>query len=252
MVEKEKKQFLKSIIIMRHGERIDCVDSKLNQLLNEYDPELTEKGIKQAIDIGKQIKKSLKKEVNTINLYSSPFTRTLMTGLNIAKKLNLKNNNIFTVNGLFEFCSENNFKYFPLNSLLINNKKEKNNLYQKFINNYLQNLGENNSIEIKSFKEKEIYPKYPEIFDDAINRYRKIGEELYNEILKNDNNSLNIIVTHGYGVQIITEYFFSKTRNEKELLAKEDFFVDYCTSYCFNFINEKEIKFIGRIDPSFD
>ena len=175
-----------------------------------------------------------------------------MTGLNIAKKLNLKNNNIFTVNGLFEFFFENNFKYFPLNSLLINNKKEKNNLYQKFINNYLQNLGENNSIEIKSFKEKEIYPKYPEIFDDIINRYRKIGEELYNQILKNDNNSLNIIVTHGYGVQIITEYFFSKTRNEKELLAKEDFFVDYCTSYCFNFINEKEIKFIGRIDPSFD
>ena len=124
----------KAIIIMRHGERIDCTDSKLNsQLLSEYDPELTEKGIKQAKDIAKQLKKSLKKDINIINLYSSPFTRTIMTGLNIVKNLNLKNNNFFVVNDLFEIASENNFKYFPLNHLLINNKKEKNKLYEQFI-----------------------------------------------------------------------------------------------------------------------
>ena len=116
---------IKSIIVMRHGERIDCVDSKSNQLLSEYDPELTEKGIKQAKDIAKQIQKSLKKEINTLNIYISPFTRTLMTGLNIVKKLNLDNNNIFIVNDLFEVCSENNFKYFPLSSLLINSKIDK-------------------------------------------------------------------------------------------------------------------------------
>ena len=126
--KENNEKILKSMIIMRHGERIDCLDSQKNkQLLSEYDPELTEKGIRQAIDIGNQIKKSIKKEINTINVYSSPFTRTLMTGLNLVKKLNLKKNNIYITNSLFEIASENNFKYFPLKSLLINNKNK--NLY---------------------------------------------------------------------------------------------------------------------------
>ena len=241
---------MKSIIVMRHGERIDCVDSlKDNQILSEYDPELTEKGIKQAKDIGNQIKKSLKKEINIINIYSSPFTRTIMTGLNIAKKLKLKNNNLYIVNPLFEIASENNFKYFPLNSLLIKNKNQKKILYEKFIFNYIKNL---ENFSFKELKEDNIGIKYPEIFEEAIERYNKIAEKLFNEIIKNENNSLNIIVTHGYGVQVITEYFFNKTKNKEELFKKEDFFVDYCTSYCFNFITNDEIKFIGRIEPSFD
>lgn len=251
MEEKEKNfPLMKSIIVMRHGERIDCVDSlKDNQILSEYDPELTEKGIKQAKDIGNQIKKSLKKEINTINIYSSPFTRTIMTGLNIAKKLKLKNNNLYIVNPLFEIASENNFKYFPLNSLLIKNKNQKKILYEKFILNYIKNL---ENFSFKELKEDNIGIKYPEIFGEAIERYNKIAEKLFNEIIKNENNSLNIIVTHGYGVQVITEYFFNKTKNKEELFKKEDFFVDYCTSYCFNFITNDEIKFIGRIEPSFD
>ena len=174
-----------------------------------------------------------------------------MTGLNIVKKLNLDNNNIFIVNDLFEVCSENNFKYFPLSSLLINSKIEKKDLYQKFINSYLSEL-KDESEGMKIFNHKQSLLKYPETFPDAINRYKNIADVLYNEICNNSNNSLNIIVTHGYGVQVITETLFGKTKNEKELLKKEDFFVDYCTSYCFNFLDEKEIKFIGRIDPSFD
>ena len=235
---------------MRHGERIDCVDSlKNNQILSEYDPELTEKGIKQAKDIGNQIKKSIKKEIDTLNIYSSPFTRTIMTGLYLAKILNLKNNNIFITNSLFEIASENNFKYFPINSLLINNKNKKNNVYEKFILNNIKNL--ENCI-IKEYKNRENNIKYPETFNEAVERYNKIAEDLFEEIIKNENNSLNIIVTHGYGVQIITEYLFNKTKNKEELFKKEVFFVDYCTSYCFNFLTNKDIKFIGRIEPSFD
>ena len=251
MKNKEKKEsLLKSIIIMRHGERIDCVDSlKNNQILSEYDPELTEKGIKQAKDIGNQIKKSIKKEIDTLNIYSSPFTRTIMTGLYLAKILNLKNNNIFITNSLFEIASENNFKYFPINSLLINNKNKKNNVYEKFILNNIKNL--ENCI-IKEYKNRENNIKYPETFNEAVERYNKIAEDLFEEIIKNENNSLNIIVTHGYGVQIITEYLFNKTKNKEELFKKEVFFVDYCTSYCFNFLTNKDIKFIGRIEPSFD
>ena len=251
MKNKEKKEsLLKSIIIMRHGERIDCVDSlKNNQILSEYDPELTEKGIKQAKDIGNQIKKSIKKEIDTLNIYSSPFTRTIMTGLYLAKILNLKNNNIFITNSLFEIASENNFKYFPINSLLINNKNKKNNVYEKFILNNIKNL--ENCI-IKEYKNRENNIKYPETFNEAVERYNNIAEDLFEEIIKDENNSLNIIVTHGYGVQIITEYLFNKTKNKEELFKKEVFFVDYCTSYCFNFLTNKDIKFIGRIEPSFD
>ena len=35
--KKEKKSINKSIIVMRHGERIDCIDGKINQLLSEND-----------------------------------------------------------------------------------------------------------------------------------------------------------------------------------------------------------------------
>ena len=246
--KENNEKILKSIIIMRHGERIDCIDSqKDKQLLSEYDPELTEKGIKQAKDIGNQIKKSIKKEINTINVYSSPFTRTLMTGLNLVKKLNLKKNNIYITNSLFEIASENNFKYFPLNYLLINNKNK--NLYEKFILNSIKSI---ENCTLKKYKDDENIIKYPETFNEAIDRYNKIAEELFQEIIKNENNSLNVIVTHGYGVQVITEFLFNKTKNKDELLKNEDFFVDYCTSYCFNFISKNEIKFIGRIDPSFD
>ena len=175
-----------------------------------------------------------------------------MTGLNVVKKLNFKNINIFIVNGLSEYCSKKIFKYSPMDSLLINNKNEKNDLFKKFIGNYLQNLGENKDIEIKAFKGNEIYPKYPETSDDAKKRYRKIGEELYNKILKNDKNSLNIIVTHGFPVRVIKEYFFTKTKNEQELPDKKNHSVNYCTSYHFDFINEKEIKFMEKINPSYD
>ena len=184
----------------------------------------------------------------TINLFSSPFTRTIMTGLNILKELNVENNNIYIVKNLFEVSSEKNFKYFPLNNLLIYNKEEKSDLYQKFINSYLTGL--KNCQGIKEFNKKESVIKYPETFNDAINRYKIASDELFDEIVNDNKNSLNIIVTHGYGVQVITEGLFKKTNNEQELLENEMFFVDYCTSYYFDFINEKEIKFIKRIESS--
>ena len=246
----KNEPLMKSIIVMRHGERIDCIDElKNNQELSEYDPELTKKGIKQAKDIGTQIKKSLKKEMNTLNIYSSPFTRTIMTGINLAQKLNIKKNNISIVNSLFEIASKNNFNYFPLSSLLISNKSSQKKLYEKYILNDANKL---NNFTINEFKQNEKGIQYPENFNDAIKRYNEIAGMLFDEILKNENNSLNVIVTHGYGVQIITEFLFEKTNNKEELLKQEDFFVDYCTSYCFNFVKDKEIKFIGRIDPSFD
>ena len=82
---------------MRHGERIDCPD-KVNydekRQLNKNDPELTKRGILQAQNIGHQILKRLDIKLSEINLFISPFTRTIMTSLNVGKKLNEKNNYI--------------------------------------------------------------------------------------------------------------------------------------------------------------
>ena len=254
-LQSNKPQIIKSLIVMRHGERIDSSNlQNYAQILPKYDPELTENGINQAQDVAKQIKKSIKNnkdKISTLNIYCSPFTRTIMTGLNVALKLNLENNNLFIVNSLFEIATKNNFEFFPLNSLLINNKSDKKNEYEKFIDKTAEKI---KNLKIIKYKEKfdnnDI--KYPEEFKDAIDRYKKIGEELFDEISKNGNNNINIIVTHGYGVQVITEFFFGKTPNKDELLNNEIFLVDYCTSYCFNFINNNQMKFIGRIEPSFD
>ena len=63
---------------------------------------------------------------------------------------------------------------------------------------------------------------------------------------------MNIIVTHGFPVRVIKEYFFTKTKNEQEFPDKKNHSVNYCTSYHFDFINEKEIKFMEKINPSYD
>ena len=83
----KKDSILKSIIVMRHGERIDCVDSKSNQLLSEYDPELTEKGIKQSKDIAKQIQKSLKKEIKYIY---KPFYKNFNDRIKYCQKIKFR------------------------------------------------------------------------------------------------------------------------------------------------------------------
>ena len=50
-------QIIKSLIVMRHGERIDSSNLQDNaQILPKYDPELTEKGIKYSFqEVGKNI-----------------------------------------------------------------------------------------------------------------------------------------------------------------------------------------------------
>ena len=80
----------KVIIVMRHGERIDLVDRK-KQRLKEYDPELTALGKKQAKEIGQRVLERCDK-FDYVNVYSSPFTRTLMTGLAFIDNFNICDN----------------------------------------------------------------------------------------------------------------------------------------------------------------
>ena len=229
----------KVIIVMRHGERIDLVDRK-KQRLKEYDPELTALGKKQAKEIGQRVLERCDK-FDYVNVYSSPFTRTLMTGLAFIDNFNICDNKcIYISKDLSEFLSINGFKYDPLPTLLINNTN-------KFIRESFLNFDD---INVKYFTNKDSKDmiKYPEVFEDAVKRYTSIGEEIF-ERIKNDNkkgNSLNVIITHGYGVQIITDLLLSKCKSHKNIVI----FPEYCSSYCFNNINDT-LNYVDEIVPSF-
>jgi broad specificity phosphatase PhoE len=245
----------KILIIMRHGERIDCAeDLKINEKrkLNICDPELTKKGISQAQDIGCQIVKRLELNLSEINLFISPFTRTIMTALNVGKEILKKHNsvkiNYYIIKDLSEFLSKKIFHKSPFNDLLYynQNKENKKNLYEELIKSQTKN-----NFEFIELFNDSIKAKYPENFKESIKRYNNIIEKILTNVKNiSSNNSINIIVSHGYGVQIMTEYILeTDCINGEESLKKEIFYVDYCTSYCFNIINNK-LKYIGDMNPS--
>jgi len=247
-----KKNEQKVIIIMRHGERIDFPD-KINyeekRKLNKNDPELTKRGIFQSKNIGEQILKRLDINLSEINLFISPFTRTIMTSLNVIKKLKEKFNSIkinyYIIKDLSEYLSERMFSEFSFKDLLYynHNNKELQKLYEEFISM-------NNKIEFKELFNDSITVKYPEKFKDGIKRYENLSDKILEFIKKKtNNNSINIIVSHGYGVQIITTKLLeSECINGKEALKKEVFVVDFCTSYCFN-LEKNKLKYIGDMNP---
>ena len=76
--------------LIRHGERADRVWPLKVQFDNEFDPPLTELGIKQAQGTGKYLANYLKKNglsFDKVMVESSPFVRTLMTAGQIAPYL---------------------------------------------------------------------------------------------------------------------------------------------------------------------
>ena len=247
-----KKNEQKVIIVMRHGERIDFPD-KINyeekRKLNKNDPELTKRGIFQSKNIGEQILKRLDINLSEINLFISPFTRTIMTSLNVTKKLKEKFNSIiinyYIIKDLSEYLSERMFSEFSFKDLLYynHNNKELQKLYEEFISM-------NNKIEFKELFNDSITVKYPEKFKDGLKRYENLSDKILEFIKKKtNNNSINIIVSHGYGVQIITTKLLeSECINGKEALKKEVFVVDFCTSYCFN-LEKNKLKYIGDMNP---
>ena len=95
----------KYIIIMRHGERQDC-DESPTLIQNLDDPELSSIGLKQALDIGHQLKLNLLGiNFSEINIFTSPFTRTIQTALNTANGFDVNdkiNKNIYIIKDLAE------------------------------------------------------------------------------------------------------------------------------------------------------
>mmetsp|Transcript_19582 Transcript_19582/g.47832 ORF Transcript_19582/g.47832 Transcript_19582/m.47832 type:complete len:571 (+) Transcript_19582:157-1869(+) len=74
------------VFLTRHGEREDHVNPKwyLNAP-NVFDPPLSNKGFKQASELGIRLKNE-----NITHIIASPFTRTIQTAVEVAKHLGLK------------------------------------------------------------------------------------------------------------------------------------------------------------------
>lgn len=223
----EKKP--KMLIVMRHGEREDDESLKNDKsIINKYDPKLTQRGKSQAELIGEQVeliaKKTLNKEIKDlrIHLISSPFLRTLMTSdaflsgfLKRLEDSNISLNNVSAKMhyGLYEFLHKRNFDKHPQDFLEINNLEKM--FYQiPFLKNFMK----------EEFTIKGDFPsKFPENWEELINRYRKALIDIKNEFI-NSSDEVLILVTHGYAVQAIAT----------ELNSQDDCsIIDYCSTFVF-------------------
>ena len=253
-MKKTTKNSFKILIVMRHGERIDKIKNKIinkNQKLKLYDPELTKNGIFQSISIGNQILNRLDIKISTINIFTSPFSRCIITAINLCNEISKEKfsiiKNIFIIKDLSELYSENNYKYDPTKSILYNNKESEKNLYEEFIGKHIYEK----CYYFKNFESNYLL-KYPEELEDGKIRYEKIGNEILNYIkTKCSAQSINIIVSHGIGVEIITKNYLNLIKEDKEKAKREsnNLVVYLCSSFCFNIINNSDIKYVGEILP---
>ena len=245
------------IILMRHGERQDC-DEKPPLIKNFDDPELSSIGIKQALDIGYQLKLNLLGiNISEINIFTSPFTRTIQTALNTANGFDINdsiNKNIYIIKDLAENGYKDGFEknidkgpiYYGRNN---NNYKK---LYNQLIHPYYE--GKKyfwNNFDFKS-KLKENEEEEP-----IKDRYYTVIENLYNYINTkniNNGNSLNIISTHQYGVSFMMEKIISilndKNENNKINFDFEQQKYFFCCTYCFKISKEKNFNYLGLLNPN--
>ncbi len=212
-------------------------------------------------NIDENIENIENKRINLeINIHTSPFTRTTMTSnsliegiidklkshksesnlntnTNMNKDTDMDKNPIknytfnpkinYTINyGLYEYLNPKVFKHHPDEFLEINSKNS-----TKIMHTYTDNDTDKN-ITI----DKSDMPLYPEELPKMISRYQEAIKKIItsNSSFNTNTNTYNLtlLITHGYGVQIISEY----------LNYPEDFMiVEYCSSFIFTY---------QRIDPN--
>ncbi|XP_019855017.1 PREDICTED: uncharacterized protein LOC100637194 isoform X1 [Amphimedon queenslandica] len=166
----EEKQH---VFVMRHGERLDSVDSTwlLNNRDRPYDTPLTGKGKVEAHQL------SLKRysDKNIVHVVSSPFTRCLQTAQEVCRATGVTG--IVTRNILSEIMTRG------ANMIKTPSVPSESN-----ISNY--------DINVIEFDTKPL-PKYPETIDESIARYKAAIQEIADEYYPNN----VVLVTHQYGVE---------------------------------------------------
>ena len=244
------------IILMRHGERQDCDDNP-PLIKNVDDPELSSIGIQQALDIGNQIKLNLLGiNFSEINIFTSPYTRTIQTALNTANGFDVNdsiNKNIYIIKDLsengYKDGFEKNLDKGPIYYGRKNNKYKK--LYNQLIFPYYN--GKNYKWNNFDFESKLTENENEEKIKD---RYYTIIENLYNYIITkntNNGNSLNIISSHQYGIIFMMEKIISilNDKNEDKIdfdFNKQNYY--FGCSYCFKISKEKKFSYLGLITPN--
>ena len=249
------------IAIMRHGERIDNTNFKKNQELPKYDPELTYEGMKQAINVGIQLNNFLRDEnieLNEINIFNSPSSRTLQTGILAAGAVDYSDEiekNIRIITDLNETSVEGGFENNKEESPIYYYKdkdKNLNILYDKYITKLIKDRNYRyGTLDFSSILGKEMLEdgeKMKQRAQNVINNIKNFSQTSYNQ----GENTLNIISTHQFNVSMIVEYLIdelNKEKNEKEKIEIKDQAFGYCCCYLFKFDENDEFSFIGLLKP---
>jgi len=111
------------VILILNGERCDKVG--LNPTFHKNDPELTEKGKKQAYTLGEKISDYLAQKFphhSKININTSPFASTIQTNLKLIKGMRKNNyfeNKINLNYDLSEIVLEDFFEHPEIDSFLV-------------------------------------------------------------------------------------------------------------------------------------
>ena len=235
------------IIIMRHGERIDNIDKK-SQILPKEDPELTENGINQAINIGKKLRETYLKEIeiSEINIFSSPSARTLMTAIYSSISLNNKVlKNLCFITNLAEYGVTNGFKNNKKESPMyyfIDSDKE----YKKLWDNFIIKPTKNNNFHFSrfDFQSNLIGMENP---DEMKNRFMKVMESILTYSSTSYCNSVNFAVSHQLSICFMIEECFKEMNVDIKDYIKEEH-CGYCSTYIFCF-NQGKLEFLGDLKP---
>lgn len=229
----EAKSNHKLLICVRHGERSDFAG--LTPKLHKFDPELTEKGKKQASEIGKIINHSLNKiykidQEKKILILASPFARTLQTAKEILLSINeeQKENKIFVKHLLCEFI---NYEFYG------NQPKDFLTLYhnRNCIDEEIKN------VEIEFIDEKELLPTYEED-EHCLERMSKCVDIAIEKHLGREDVGAVILVSHASPIDFINQV----------LGYKGPFgwsYIKYCSSYVYSVdVENKKTKYLERLD----
>ena len=242
--ESSNKKF---IIIMRHGERNDYENIK-DKIFPKDDPKLTKKGIEQALNIGKKLNETLfnKLKINEINIFSSPFTRTLMTGIYTCNSLN-KNiiKNLYLIKNLSEYGIDINFQNNKNKSPISFFINEDNN-YKKLWNEYIIKPTQNYNYNFYNFNSSFLKIEDINKINDNFNNVMK---GILNYSSKTKGNSINFVVSHHMTLCCLIEECFNIMGIDMSEFFDE-FHIGFCSTYVFVLVNEK-LKYLRDLKPDF-
>ena len=174
----------KYVILVRHGERADRAGLPI--IFHEKDPQLTDKGKRQAYEAGNIIKSFLKETINEnidnikLDIFSSPFTRTIQTSVQIRNNI-CKDKKIKLKNALCEYINIEFEGYNPSEviGLYINHPK----IEDEFCNEQFELC-------------EDSLPKSFESETDIEQRMNTFANSKIKQIFENYNCDVTILVSH--------------------------------------------------------